>query len=119
MCVARGLDYLHSCGVVHGDVKPVCILFDPLPVDAMLTKFKPNILVNAEGDACLTDFGLSVVVCNKNSCGGEDRRARGHSSVWVAPETLNEGRISKEVDVFCYSLVALEVRPSQDQFLPC
>jgi len=91
LCVTRGLDYLHSRGVVQGDVKP------------------QNILVNAEGDACLADFGLSIVICNKSSSRGEDRRARGHSSIWVAPETLNEGRISKEVDVFCYSLVALEM----------
>ena len=75
-----------------------------------LTKFKQNILVNTRGDACLADFGLSIVICPKILSGGEVRSARGHSSLWVAPETLNEGRISKEVDVFCYSLVALEVR---------
>lgn len=76
--------------------------------------FKQNILVNAEGDACLADFGLSIVIRNKSSTGGKDREARGHSTLWVAPETLKEGRISKETDVFCYGLVALEVRSSED-----
>ena len=110
LCVTRGLDYLHTRGVIHGDVKPVGISFHPAHVSMSLTKFKQNILVNAKGDACLADFGLSIVACNKISSRDQGRRARCHSSLWVAPETLNEGRISKEVDVFCYSLVALEVR---------
>ena len=114
LCVARGLNYLHSRGVVHGDVKPVSISLDF--VGEILTKFKQNILVNDQGDACLADFGLSIVVSNKTSGRTEERRARGHSSIWVAPETLNEERISKETDVFAYSLVALEVRCSIDQF---
>ena len=83
-----------------------------------LTNFKQNILVNSEGDACLADFGLSIVTCNRSLGRNEDRRARGHSTIWVAPETLNEGQISKAVDVFCYSLVALEVGCSEVQFLP-
>ncbi|KAF9644876.1 kinase-like protein [Thelephora ganbajun] len=89
--VTKGLDYLHLHGVVHGDVKP------------------QNILVNAKGDACLADFGLAIVMCGKKLTEGENRTARGHSSFWVAPETLIDGRVSKEADVFCYGLVAVEM----------
>lgn len=115
--MTRGLDYLHSRGVVHGDVKPVGIFPNLFRVGIIFTKLKQNILVDSKGDACLTDFGLSIVTCSKGLSGDEDRRARGHSSIWAAPETLNEGQISKEVDVFCYGLVALEVCCSEEQFL--
>lgn len=112
--VANGLEYLHSRGVVHGDVKPVGISSNLARVGVILTDFKQNILVSDKGDACLADFGLSVVIRNKSSTGGKDREARGHSTLWVAPETLKGGQISKETDVFCYSLVALEVRSSEN-----
>ena len=118
LCVAQGLNYLHSRGVVHGDVKPVGISLNLVHVCIIFTKLKSNILVNANGDACLADFGLSVITCDKNLGGDGGHRTRYHSSVWVAPETLNEGRISKEADVFCYSLVALEVRHFGNQSLP-
>lgn len=83
--VAQGLEYLHSCGVVHGDVNP------------------RNILVNAEGDACLSDFGLSAA-----ALGDETLEARGYDPAYVAPETLN-GLISKETDVYCFGLVVFKV----------
>ncbi|KIJ09640.1 hypothetical protein PAXINDRAFT_119873 [Paxillus involutus ATCC 200175] len=42
--IASGLRYLHSEGVVHGDLHI------------------HNVLVDEDGGACLTDFGLSVVL---------------------------------------------------------
>ena len=116
--MTEGLHYLHSHGVVHGDLKPV----GNLPYVTLLNRFmrsKRNILVNAKGDACLSDFGLSIVTCSKGPTGREDPTARGHSSVWAAPETLNYARISKEADVFSYGLVVIEVRWLECQFLPC
>ncbi|KAF9789478.1 kinase-like domain-containing protein [Thelephora terrestris] len=86
--VAKGLDYLHSRGVVHGDLKP------------------QNILVNAKGDACLADFGNSII---ENPSGGGERKARDYSPMYAAPETRDCGWISKEADVFSYGLVAFEI----------
>ena len=110
MGVAKGLEYLHSLGVVHGDVTPVGTSFYFARNGTLLTNYKQNILVNAKGDACLTDFGLSIVTRDKTSLGGEERRVRGHSATCAAPETLREGIISKEADMYCFGLSAIEVR---------
>ncbi|KAL4458956.1 hypothetical protein ABPG75_013821 [Micractinium tetrahymenae] len=40
--VARGLAYLHACGIVHGDLK------------------SPNVLTDGGWNAKLTDFGLTL-----------------------------------------------------------
>ena len=74
--------------------------------------------MNAVGDACISDFGLATVTHCDNPTGHDGPIARGHSSLWAAPETLKEGRISKEADVFSYGLVAVEVRPFDHQLFP-
>jgi hypothetical protein len=80
-----------------------------------INKWKQNILVNARGDACLSDFGFAIV--NKGSIRYEDPTVRGHNSLYAAPETLKYGRRSKEADVFSYGLVAVGVRSFEYQFL--
>lgn len=116
--INKGLDYLHSHGVVHGDVKPVGISSDFAPAGIVFMKRKNNILINHNGEACLADFGLAIVTCDKRQSGDEDPTARGHSSLWAAPETLTEARISKETDVFSYGLVAIGVSSFGDLFPP-
>jgi len=49
------------------------------------------------------------VTRGKGATGYEDSGARGHSSLWAAPEILINAQVSKEADVFSYGLVALEV----------
>ena len=112
MGVAKALEYLHSLGVVHGDVTPVGTSFYIAQDGTVLTKVKQNILVNAKGYACLTDFGLSIITRDKMLLGGEERRARGHSPICAAPETVREGTLSKEADMYCFGLAAIEVRSS-------
>ena len=74
--------------------------------------------MNARGDACISDFGLAVVTRNNRVTEDEEPTARGHSTLWAAPETLKDGRTSKEADVFSYGLVAVEVCSSWHQSLP-
>ncbi|KAF9643197.1 kinase-like protein [Thelephora ganbajun] len=89
--LTEGLHYLHSRGVIHGDLKP------------------QNVLVNARGDACISDFGLAIVTRGKGTTGYEDPVARGRSSLWAAPEILTDARVSKEADMFSYGLVAVGI----------
>ncbi|KAJ6516350.1 kinase-like domain-containing protein, partial [Mycena sanguinolenta] len=69
--VARGLEYLHSQDVVHGDLKPV------------------NILVTPSGGACISDFGLSTIVDELSlKMSFSSRSGRAGTVRYQAPELL-------------------------------
>ncbi|KAF9644348.1 kinase-like protein [Thelephora ganbajun] len=87
--VVRGLRYLHSRNVVHGDLKG------------------PNILVDDTGRARITDFGFATVTHNLDSMWSAPP-GHGHSERWTAPEVLNGGKFSKEADIFSFAMVMIE-----------
>jgi len=94
--IAEGLNYLHSCNVIHGDLKA------------------SNILVDATDRARITDFGLAVVTQDLDLIRGASAESN-HSVRWIAPEILSDqGTYSKEADVFSFAGVMIEVccRPS-------
>ncbi|KAJ7312829.1 kinase-like domain-containing protein [Mycena albidolilacea] len=91
--VASGLGYLHEQDVVHGDLKP------------------ENVVVDNEGSAKLTDFGISKLIgwrgCTTASVG---------TCTYIAPELF--GKLSppetgswttKESDVYSFGVLALEI----------
>jgi len=114
--LTEGLDYLHSRGVIHGDLRPVRVSFDTLSFSLVFTQRQQNILVNAEGNACITDFGLATVTRGNGATEHGYPSARSHNSLWAAPETLNDAHTSKEADIFSYGLVVVEVRPLDRRF---
>src|SRR5258708_2939001 len=81
--VAEGLDYLHSCDVIHGDLNGVRDPFRRLTT--ILTRSQSNILVDGVGHARITDFGLAVVTRNMGSMQSASIE-NGHSVQWIAPE---------------------------------
>ncbi|ETP25617.1 serine/threonine protein kinase [Phytophthora nicotianae CJ01A1] len=81
---ALGLEYLHARGIVHRDLK--C----------------DNILVNIDGDAKLTDFGLSAL----ESAG--DQGERSGAVRWVAPECLTGKQASYASDVFSLGMCIIQ-----------
>ncbi|KAF9646896.1 kinase-like protein [Thelephora ganbajun] len=89
--VAEGLAYLHSCNVIHGDLKG------------------PNIMVDESGNARITDFGLAVIARNPHSHRSTFDES-GRTARWCAPEILRGGQfVGRESDVFSFGMVIIEV----------
>ncbi|KAG2103158.1 kinase-like domain-containing protein [Suillus cothurnatus] len=100
--VARGLQYLHSKLIVHGDLSG------------------NNVLVDTNGKALLTDFGLSVLLSERSA---QVLLAKpGGSARWMAPESLglgNEGHespvFSTTSDIYSFGGIMLQVGVSNHQ----
>ncbi|KAF7354927.1 Protein kinase domain-containing protein [Mycena sanguinolenta] len=87
--VARGLEYLHSQDVVHGDLKPV------------------NILVTPSGRACISDFGLSTIVDELSlKMTFSSRSGRAGTVRYQAPELLkNESPTHFGSDIYAFACI--------------
>jgi len=108
--VAQGLEYLHSYGVIHRNLKPVSPYLDSIICRALLTEFvKQNILVNTVGCACLSDVGFATTARNRE-LESSSNRADTHASRRLAPEIIKNGESSRQSDMFSYGFVAAEVR---------
>ena len=105
---ASGLSFLHSCSVIHGDLKGVCNR-SRYRFSTALTPTQPNILVDDSGSALIADFGLAMVAQNPDSTLRISRQ-RGYTPQWTAPEILKDGMHSKEADIFSFAMVMIEVR---------
>ncbi|KLO08884.1 kinase-like protein, partial [Schizopora paradoxa] len=94
--VIRGIIYLHSINIIHGDLK--CA----------------NVLVSDAGMAQLTDFGLSSVGDGMAHFGGSFSNSAGNPR-WLAPELLFpalyglSGNPTQETDVYVFGMTALEL----------
>ena len=74
---------------------------------------KENVLIDKNGQAHLTGFGLtSIVLGNRSEVASLPDASLGIAKTWVAPEILKGGSVTKEGDVFAYAMVAAEVRTS-------
>ena len=71
---------------------------------------KANVLINKNGHARLTDFGLVSVAPGNQSVVSllEDSPVIG--ATWAAPEISKGGAVTREGDVFAFAMVAAEVR---------
>ncbi|KAF8197144.1 kinase-like domain-containing protein [Pholiota molesta] len=89
IAIARGLSYLHSQKVIHGDLSPANILMD-------------------NGTAHLSDFGLSNVMeelQGPSFCTSTVSR----STRWIAPELLLGSDVTTSCDVYSFASVAFYV----------
>jgi len=106
--VAEGLNYLHSCNLIHGDLKGVRDYSVSLFVTIMIP-VQSTVLVDAAGRARITDFGL-VMVCQNSELVRSASDEHECSARWIAPEILDgRGTYSKESDVFSFAMVTIEV----------
>ncbi|KLO04993.1 kinase-like protein, partial [Schizopora paradoxa] len=94
--VATGLLFLHSIGIIHGDLK--C----------------NNIMVSDEGNAQISDFGLGTVDFAGAQSASLSSVSEGNPR-WSAPEIIvskqSDGKIRRtcESDVYAFGMTALEV----------
>ncbi|KAL2341349.1 hypothetical protein Fmac_009289 [Flemingia macrophylla] len=84
--ISRGMEYLHSQGVIHRDLK------------------SSNLLLNDEMRVKVADFGTS---CLETRC----RKSKGNSGTyrWMAPEMVKEKPYTRKVDVYSFGIVLWEL----------
>ncbi|KAH0909362.1 hypothetical protein HID58_032683, partial [Brassica napus] len=84
--ISRGMEYLHSQGVIHRDLK------------------SNNLLLNDEMRVKVADFGTS---CLETQC----REAKGNMGTyrWMAPEMIQEKPYTRKVDVDSFGIVLWEL----------
>lgn len=93
--VLEGVTYAHSFGYIHRDIKP------------------NNILLNRQGDAKLTDFGIAKVI------GGENLTRQGFvlgTTPYMAPEYLSQGVVNPQTDIYALGVTLYEMVTNRKPF---
>ena len=104
--VANGLCYLHSCNVIHGNLKGVGSSISNFTT--ILIPGQPTILVDNSGHVCLAGFVTAIVTQNPNSVQITSLQDI-YTPRWAAPEALSGDGYSKKVDIFSFAMVVIEV----------
>jgi serine/threonine protein kinase len=92
--IILALEYLHACGIVYRDLK------------------LENLLLDAEGHICLTDFGLSKSL-------GEAERTETMCGTpgYLAPEILSGKPYTSSVDYWSLGVLMFEISTGLNPFL--
>jgi serine/threonine protein kinase len=78
--------YAHSRGVIHRDLKPA------------------NIMLDAEGEVVITDFGLADLAANITQ-----EQVRYGTPAYMAPEQLAGKEVTAKSDIYALGLVLYEI----------
>lgn len=84
--ISRGMQYLHSQGIVHGDLK------------------SNNLLLNDEMRVKVADFGTSCMETKTHTSKGNMGTYR-----WMAPEMIKKKPYTRKVDVYSFGIVLWEL----------
>lgn len=94
--VADALDYAHSRGVIHRDIKP------------------SNIMLDAQGNAYLTDFGIAKVSEGTAQLTGSGIVG---TPAYMAPEQSNPGPPTPAMDIYALGATLFEMITGQVPFV--
>ncbi|KAJ1964975.1 mitogen-activated protein kinase kinase kinase [Dispira parvispora] len=86
-----GLDYIHSCNLLHRDIKGA------------------NILVDENGVCKISDFGISKRNDYQFAYDNNSRMSVQGTFFWMAPEVVREEGYSAKVDIWSFGCLVLEM----------
>ncbi|KAI0216105.1 mitogen-activated protein kinase kinase kinase, partial [Massospora cicadina] len=91
----RGLAYLHSCNILHRDIKAA------------------NVLINHEGVCKISDFGISKRNDYTRAYRYNSRMSFKGSVFWMAPEVVIDHGYSAKVDIWSLGCLLIEMLTGQ------
>ena len=93
--VLEALEYAHSVGMVHGDLRP------------------QDIVVSPDGEVKVTDFGIAEAI---RACPDISERLSMRSIQYQAPEVTEGGALSPASDIYSFGVVMYEMLTGRPAF---
>jgi len=101
---ARGMAFLHECGMMHRDLKPDNLLVVTLePTEKVVVK--------------LTDFGTSRELAAKEMTSAKKLTGGVGTPIYMAPEVLDGNEYSASADVFSFGMLLYELFTATEPYL--